>query len=176
MAKIRGITLVELLVVLTILAILAAGAVPWLGDLWLDARRSAAVNELVHAFHFARQDANRGARDVVICRSTDGERCAPAGPWQSGWLVFLNRDGDDPPVRDTGEPILKVAQRADGLRITSNRYAWILRPSPLRATNGTLVICDRRGPRAARAVIVSYTGRPRLATRSAAGRPLTCPP
>ena len=171
-----GITLVELLVTVTVLAILATTAVPWLGDLWLDARRAAAVNELVHGFHYARQEAHRSLRDVVICRSTDGQNCAAAGPWQSGWIIFLNRDGDEPPVRETGEPLLKVTQLRENLRISSNRRAWILRPFPLRATNGTFVICDRRGARAARAVIVSFTGRPRLALRTAANRPLTCPP
>ncbi len=165
----------ELLATLAVVAIVATAVVPWVGDLWLDARRSAAVNDLVHAFHFARQEAHRDLRDVVICRSTNSQRCADAGPWQDGWLVFINQDGDDPPRRDANETVLWATAAQPGLTITSNRTAWILRPFPLRATNGTLVFCDRRGPRSARAVIVSYTGRPRLATRTAAGRPLSCP-
>jgi hypothetical protein len=36
------------------------------------------------------------------------------------------------------------------------------------------VFCDRRGPPAAKAVIVSYTGRPRIDQVDADGKPLVC--
>jgi hypothetical protein len=57
--------------------------------------------------------------------------------------------------------------------IVSNRPFYELRPAG-RSTNGTVVFCDRRGAAAARAVIVSFTGRPRVDTRDADGRPLRC--
>ena len=43
------------------------------------------------------------------------------------------------------------------------------------ATNGTLVYCDRRREAAARALVISYTGRPRVAAEGPAGRDLDCP-
>jgi type IV fimbrial biogenesis protein FimT len=176
MHRLLGLSLLELLLALAVATALAVAAVPWLGDWLLDAQRTAAVNGLVHDVHYARQAAWQGLRDVALCRSVDGRSCAGSGNWGSGWLVFVNRDGDDPPVVDPDEPILQTAAPVPGLRITSNRRAYVLRPFPLRATNGTWVVCDRRGARAARAVIVSTTGRPRVTRRSAAGRPLACPP
>jgi hypothetical protein len=41
--------------------------------------------------------------------------------------------------------------------------------------NGTIVFCDARGSAHARAIIISHTGRPRVAQRDADGKPLRCP-
>lgn len=170
-----GATLLELLVAVAVAAVLLGTGVPALRGLVLDARLASATNALVHAVHLARQAAWHRARDVVVCRSTDGARCAAPGDWSSGWIVFENRDGDDPPAVDATEPLLHVTGPLGPARIGSNRRAYVLRPWALRATNGTVVFCDERGVAAARAVIVSYTGRPRVSRRQAGGQPLTCP-
>lgn len=175
MRRAPGITLIELLIVIGIVAVLAVSATPLLRGLLLDARMTAAVNALVHGVHLARQEAQQDLREVVICRSIDTRQCAPPGNWSSGWIVFVNRDRDDPPVVDPGEPILHVAQNQPMRVIASNRRAFVLRPYSFRATNGTVVFCDARGAARARSVIVSYTGRPRVASRNASGGALTCP-
>jgi len=172
----RGMTLPELLAAFAVLAVILALAVPSVHWLLLEARMAGTVNSLVHAIHLARQAAHQDLRDVVVCRSITGASCAASGNWSSGWLAFVNEDGDDPPVVDPGERVLHATQRQDLASITSNRRAYVLRPFPLRATNGTLVFCDERGASGARALILSYTGRPRLATRAANGQPLSCPP
>ena len=102
MRRAAGITLVEMLIVIGIVAVLATAATPLLRGLVLDARMTAAVNALVHAIHLARQEAQKDLRDVVICRSVDALQCAPPGNWSSGWIAFVNRDRDDPPVVDPG--------------------------------------------------------------------------
>ena len=175
MSRSRGITLVEMLVALGLVALLGGAAVPLIRTLLLEARMTEAVNALVHGIHAARQLAQTEMRDAVVCRSTGAMQCSPPGDWSDGWIVFVNRDGDDPSMVDAGEPIVVAQQRRVGVSMTSNRRAYVLHPSYLRATNGTVVFCDKRGARSARAVVVSYTGRPRVAWRSASGRPLTCP-
>jgi type IV fimbrial biogenesis protein FimT len=169
-----GATLAELLVAVAIAALVLGLGVPAMRNLVLDARMTAAVNALVHAVHFARQEAQRDLRDVVVCRSTDGHDCASPGDWSSGWIVFVNRDGDDPPAVDVAEPVLHATGAVGPARVRSNRRAYVLRPYALRATNGTVVFCDERGAAQARAVIVSYTGRPRVSHRQAGGQPLAC--
>ena len=168
-------TLIEMLVALAVAALLAAAALPLCRSLVLETRMSATVNSLVHAIHAARQLAQVEVRDVVVCRSTDARQCAPPGDWASGWIVFVNRDADDPPAVDAAEPIVVTQSRAGAVSVSSNRRAYVLRPFALRATNGTTVFCDERGAAGARAVIVSYTGRPRVARHTASGKPLTCP-
>lgn len=175
MRRAAGITVVELLFAISIVAVLAASATPLLRGLLLDARMTTALNALVHVVHLARQEAQKDLRDVVICRSIDTLQCSAPGNWASGWIAFVNRDRDDPPVVDPGEPVLHVAQSQPVRFITSNRRAYVLRPYTFRATNGTVVFCDERGAAKARSVIVSYTGRPRVASRSASGGALTCP-
>jgi type IV fimbrial biogenesis protein FimT len=170
-----GATLAELLLAVAVVAIVLGLGVPALRGFLLDVRLAAAVNALVHAVHLARQEAQRDLRDVVVCRSTDGRHCAPPGDWSSGWIVFVNRDGDDPPVVDATEPVLHASGPVGPARVSSNRRAYVLRPYAMRATNGTVVFCDERGAARARAVIVSYTGRPRVSHRQAGGQPLACP-
>jgi type IV fimbrial biogenesis protein FimT len=174
MDRAGGWTVVEALMVTAVVAILAA-ALPQLRDFLLDARMTSAVNGFVHAIHLARTQAQTGYQDVVVCRSANGSECGPRGDWASGWITFINRDQDDPAVVDPGETVLQVTGAQSLGSITSNRAAYVLRPATLRATNGTIVFCDTRGTRRARAVIVSYTGRPRVSDRTASGRPLTCP-
>jgi type IV fimbrial biogenesis protein FimT len=58
--------------------------------------------------------------------------------------------------------------------IVGNRPLFEFRPLLRRSTNGTVVFCDRRGTPAARAVIVSYTGRPRVDQVDPDGKPLVC--
>lgn len=171
----HGLSLLEMLLALLAAAVLAVTAVPLCQQLLLEARMVAAVNGFVHAIHLARVTAATQARDVVVCRSLDAQHCAPAGDWTSGWLVFVNRDGDDPATIDPDEPVLAVGHPLPLASVRSNRRAYALRPFALRASNGTVVFCDARGPAQARAVIISYSGRPRLSRVAADGRPLTCP-
>jgi type IV fimbrial biogenesis protein FimT len=167
-------TLMELLVILALIVVLATLGGPALGKLAMDARMTAQVNRFVHGIHLARQEAHKRVQYVALCKSPDGQTCAHHRSWGEGWIVFVNRDRDDPPRVDAGEPVLLVNPAfADGT-VAGNRQAFVFRPFRRRSTNGTLVFCDRRGPDSARAVIVSYTGRPRVSTRTASNKFLKC--
>lgn len=176
MHRSHGLTLLEVLVVTSLLALLASLALPHLEVLVLDSRMTTAANTLVHSIHLARQAAITSVHEVVLCRSTDGEHCLGAGDWTNGWMVFTNLDQDSPPTVDAGEPVLQVQDRQHLSSVTSNRASYIVRPFPQRSTNGTVVFCDRRGAAHARAVILSYSGRPRISRHAPDGRPLHCPP
>lgn len=174
MPRDTGTTLPELLLTLSVVAILVAAAAPSFGTLLLDARLVAAVNRVVHGVHVARHEALKRGADVVLCRSPSGRQCTELGDWNSGFIVFVNRDRDDPPRVDAGEPVLQ-AERGFGLAaVLANRRAFVFRPWA-RAVNGTLTFCDRRGSAAARAVVVSYTGRPRATSAATANGASKCP-
>ena len=173
----RGHTLLELLIAMALAAILLALGTPGLAWLALDARRTADVNGFVTAIQLARSESAKRAREVVVCKTADTLRCGDAAiDYDSGWMVFVDEDGDRPPERDPDEELLfHYLPVAEG-SIRSNRASYVFRPFYTRSTNGTVVFCDRRGAAAARAVIVSYTGRPRVASTTASGRPLACGP
>ncbi len=172
-----GFTLLELLVTLAVTAIVLTQVAPAFRTMMLDSRRAAAVNDLLAALAFARSETFKRGRHVVLCPAGDDDDCAGAGAaWQAGWLVFVNTDRDQPPVVDGDEPVLYRHEPLAGLDIRANRAAFAYRPFGRHATNGTVVVCDPRGPAFARAVIVSPTGRPRVAATLATGEPVECAP
>lgn len=169
-----GFSAIELLVTLAVGALLLTLAVPAFQSLVLDARLVSAVNRVVHGMHVARQEALKSGADVVVCRSRTGRQCTDEGDWSSGLIVFINRDRDDPPRVDRGEAILQVERALPVQAILANRRAFVFRPWT-RSVNGTLTFCDRRGTARARAVVVSYTGRPRATAAAAADGASNCP-
>lgn len=172
----RGVTLLELMVTLAVSAVLLVLAVPSFGGMWLDSRRAVAVNAMIHGIFLARTTAVVRNHVVSICRSSDGETCDNQfDDWQHGWIVFVNHDRDDPPVRDEGEPLLAVQAGWEGGTVTSNRRAYSFRQFQHRVVNGTIVFCDRRGSAHARAIIINSAGRPRVSKRDSSNRPLRCP-
>ena len=171
-----GFTLLEALVSMAVVAILATLAAPAFTNLKLDAMRTATVNEFFHSLFLARSEAVKRGEVVSVCRSEDGSTCAARErPWTVGWIVFANLDRDEPAVRDPNEPVLAVYGAREGVTITSNRVTYSFRPTVQGVVNGTIVFCDRRGSEHARAIIISHTGRPRVARRDASRRALPCP-
>jgi type IV fimbrial biogenesis protein FimT len=171
MRAVRGFTLWELLCVLGVAAVLVGLGAPALNQFLLDGRRTADVNALVLAVQLARSEAAKRGRPVIVCPTADRSRCG--GAFSAGFMVYVNVDDQYPPQRTGSEPLLYAHVPEIAGTIASNRPYYEFRVGR-RSTNGTVVFCDRRGAAAAKAVIVSYTGRPRAATRDADGRPLRC--
>ena len=175
MCKAAGTTLLELLTVLAVVAVLATLSAPSFQTLRLNSQRAAAVNGLLHNLVLARSEAVKRAAVVSVCHSSDGQRCDPGFDWSRGWIVFANHDRDEPPVRDAAEELIVTSAGSPGISITSNRGAYSFRAMAQAVVNGTIVFCDARGSAHARAIIISHTGRPRVAQRDADGKPLRCP-
>lgn len=119
----RGFTLVELMVTIAVAAILAAVAVPSLGELIRNNRLAAGSNELVTALQLARAEAVRRGRPVSVCSSDDGSRCrASTADWQQHrWLVFQDAASSGTPVTSgSGFELIRVfAGLEAGLVLTS---------------------------------------------------------
>jgi type IV fimbrial biogenesis protein FimT len=171
----HGLTLIELLATIAIVAILSAIAVPSFSNLRHDNARAAEVNGFLHAIFFARSESIKRAQVVTLCKSRDGSSCASDAQWHDGWIVFVNTDRDELPERDPDEELLLVRPGWRSGTITSNRAAYSFRPYRQGVVNGTVTFCDPRGSAHARAIIISHTGRPRTSPRDASNRPLTCP-
>lgn len=171
----RGLTLLELLAGLAAAAIIAGIGAPAMRALVLDGRRTATANAFVASAQLARSTAVRRQLPVVICAGTRPEACeAGRAGWARGWFVFVNADRDWPPRLDEGEQVLHEYAAGPTPRITANRAAFRFNRIGLRTTNGTLTLCDERGGRHARALIVSYTGRVRASSTRADGSEIAC--
>jgi type IV fimbrial biogenesis protein FimT len=175
MPRTPGFTLWELLCTLGVAAVTLSAGLPTFRSFLLDGRLTADVNAWVLAVQLARSEAAKRGHPVMVCQTPDSWRCATgaAGAPLAGWMVFVNLDGESPPRRSLAEPLLYMHTPEVEGTIIGNRPYYEFRPGR-RSTNGTTVFCDVRGTPAARAVIVSYTGRPRVDTRDADGRPLRC--
>ncbi len=161
-----GHTLPELLTVLGIAAIVAAAAVPAFSTLLLDSRMNAAVATAMHAVNLARQFSATRSETVRLCGSDDERECSGASDWSGGLLL-----ADDGGQFRHG---LSLAGGNGAPRLRSNRAILSFEAGSGFATPATLTVCDRRGGDAARAVIVSRSGRPRASERDASDRALKC--
>lgn len=88
--------------------------------------------------------------------------------------MFNNVDRDEPPRVDPGEALLQVHRAGPNVRILANRRGFTLRATVKRATNGTIIVCDDRARGSTRGLVISYTGRPRVALKDRRGNPYTC--
>jgi type IV fimbrial biogenesis protein FimT len=171
----RGMTLWELLCVLAVVGVLLGIGVPSLRSIALDARRTADINAFVGAVQLARSEAAKRGRSVVLCKTVDRRICAGADTrYDTGWMVFVDEDETRPPRRSGDEPLLLAYVPSSSGPIVSNRALYEFRAYRRRSTNGTVTFCDERGAAAARAVIISYTGRPRTAAIGPGNRALVC--
>src|ERR1700722_13148716 len=87
-ARAAGFTLLELLITMSIAAILLTLAVPSFRYVTNSNRIAGEVNGLLGDLQFARAEAIKEGRYVTVCVSTDGQNCNGSTAWQEGWIMF----------------------------------------------------------------------------------------
>ena len=95
-ARVRGVTVVELVVALAVVAILTVIAVPSMRDFINENRSRSTMNQLVADLNFARVEAiKRNARVLICPRVAGASTCATVTTaWINGWLVCYDADAD----------------------------------------------------------------------------------
>lgn len=93
----RGFTLIELMVTISIVAILLGLVTPSFTSLLNTNRLATQANDILGALTVARSEAIRLDRRVVLCRSDDGANCSTASDRWPGWLLFVDNDNNDTP-------------------------------------------------------------------------------
>lgn len=199
----RGFTLIELIVTMSVAAILIGIGVPNFLELIRDNRLATQYNDFLSALNLARSEAiNRGTGVTLCKRNTAGTACNNSGNWDDGWFVFadINRDG----ILDSKD--LKFDRNKDGVVDINDAIVRIfppltgnntLRPNTsrnritfdgqgfARGFQATFKLCDARGAKRAKGLEISANGRARRAIDSArdtdsivedgSGTNITCP-
>ncbi len=177
--KQTGITLIELLVTLGIVAVLTSVAAPSITSLIQKSAMGSAVNTFMADMRFTRTESMRLGGGVIMCRSDSPEANNPTcgtgtGPggngWVSGWIIFHDLDGNGD--RDTNEPLLRVQSaitNINTIRETSSSSSTKFKFSP----SGRLSLGSSTGfqfgsatqfaTSAQRVVCVNLGGRARIA-------------
>lgn len=140
MTRERGLTLVELLFTLAILAIVLSIAAPSFNELLCNQRTSTATQDLRNALDFARESAVHNGQPISIV--------AVNGEWTKGWDIFVDagnrgsRDSKQPPLAAHG-PLNGISIRTDS---TARRYIHFTARGNAIQPNGafhasTLTVC-----------------------------------
>lgn len=156
-----------MIVLLVVAVVLSIGA-PGFANLIKNNRMLTQVYEMRALLNNARSEALTQREFVTFCSSDDGESCG--GVWQEGYIAFVDLNGDgvvtdpgDPDgdvvflsrVRDSNAEKFDYSNAAGRIRFDNQGYAI--------GFNGTFTICDDRGEKEARGLIVTSSGSVRSA-------------
>jgi type IV fimbrial biogenesis protein FimT len=107
----RGFTLLEAIVVMAIVGILMAVAVPSYRYITNGNRIAAEVNGLLGDMQFARAEAMKEGQTVTVCVANTGATdCAGSGvsTWQNGWIIFSDVNANHAVNTGAGDVIYRV--------------------------------------------------------------------
>jgi type IV fimbrial biogenesis protein FimT len=117
--RIGGFSLIELMVAITVFAILTALAVPSLSDFMKRNMVSNQTNDFLGAIRFARSTAVTRGTIVSICPSTTSSTttpvCSGTNTFNTGWLIYTTTKAGD--AYKTTDELLRVAQDVPGASI-----------------------------------------------------------
>lgn len=120
--RVRGFTMIELMVTIGILAILTMVAIPSFTSVLINYRLTSISNTFLASAQLARSEAIKRNSRVTMCKSADGTTCVITGGWQQGWILF--QDIDNNALRDAAEVIIHTenALPANFLTTTGDNY------------------------------------------------------
>ena len=113
--KIRGFSVLELMITIAVLAILVGVALPSMRDLIARNKISSEVNRLVSDLLLARNTAITRGTFVTICRSSDQATCGggPTNRFDQGWITYVSPVTRSAFASGTaGNELLKVGELA----------------------------------------------------------------
>ena len=146
-----GFTLIEMMVTVSVMAILLAIAVPSFQGVALSSKLTSLANDFVASAQLARSEAIKRNRPARLCASSDGATCT--GDWKDGWVV----------LREDGVVVHAQKKLPDGFVMSGNVTTISFSATGVGVVAAaTLTVC-RKLPSVGsqeRVVSISSTGRP----------------
>lgn len=136
--RMKGFTLVELMIVIAIAAILASLAVPSFSSFINNTNQTSAFSQLQGDLNRARSEAIKRNARVLVCNSTTGTSCSADTDWSSGWVVCFDGDANnDCDATTTSNPNPQVKRSALKGSLTLNVTASPIRFNPVGTASGS---------------------------------------
>lgn len=160
--RVAGLTLIELMVAMAVLAVTVTLAVPSFQDVLARTRATTAYHQLTASLMLARMAAISLRQPVVMCPSADGLQCRSDLIWEDGWIVFPDPGHKGQP--DGADALLRRVDRLGGpLQVRSSRGRPQVRYRPdgrAPGSNLSLHVCQGEQLLLAK-VVVNNVGRAR---------------
>ena len=160
-----GFTLVEELTVISLILFMTCIGAPAMSTMLDSNRQANQMNILAGHLRMVRSKAIFDHKNMLICKSKDGEYCDKKSDWNDGWITFSDRNNNK--KRDPEEAlIISQGKLADSTKIIygsfggSKNYVRFYSQG-YSHTNGTFLFCSSRGIEYTKAIIISKTGRVR---------------
>jgi type IV fimbrial biogenesis protein FimT len=160
----HGVTLLEALIALVLMAVLVSGAVSSVSSFLARHRLITFQHDIYHALILARQHAVSHGMWVVICPVSDQGGCAlPKGDWNRGWRVFETTGSYDCKVENTGlcshggRVLLEHGPVRGEFRVEVNSHL-----ARRARFNGRITVCSRQSG-SSLGLVVAQSGRVRKA-------------
>lgn len=176
----KGVTLVELMVTVSIVAIILGFVSPSIQSILIKNRIVAEINETSSLIQYARHHAIDEQAQVVVCPSADYSVCST--DWNHPKIVFI--DDDDNDIRGAGEELLITISATSATSLMTNTNDIIKFFETGEANLATdILLCHKDGnAQYARSLSVTPQGRVKMSTDSdkdgvnedASGTPLSC--
>jgi type IV fimbrial biogenesis protein FimT len=137
----QGFSLIELMVVITIIAIGLGLALPELSGFARRNQISSGTNELLTAINLARAEAVKRGAAVTVCASATpnsaAATCSGSNQWESGYIVFVDTNVNG--TRQAAEELLRSSPASPtNLGIQLNMAGTAVRFAPNGMLNGTI--------------------------------------
>lgn len=176
----KGVTLVELMVTVSIVAIILAFVTPSIQSILIKNRIVAEINEISSLIQYARHHAIDEQAQVVVCPSDDYSVCTE--DWNKPKIVFI--DSDDNEIRGEDEELLVSvsATSETSLMTNTNDTIKFSETGEANLANEILLCHKDKEAKYARSLSITLQGRVKMSTDSdkdgvnenAAGTPLSC--
>lgn len=170
-ASIVGVSLLELLVSLSIAAILIAVSAPSMKTLIVNNRVANVTEEVYGSLMLARSEAIKRQRTVSLCSTIDAATCDEDNSgWHHGWLIFTD-ESNDGVLNGRDQLIRRVATQSEQVSITWNRgYNIRFNSRGQTSQAGTFNMCDQTdSDNASKNIVISMTGRLRTEVQATCG-------
>ena len=163
-SRVGGFTLIELIVTLSVAAIVLSVGVPSFRGVIMDNRLVSQSNQFVTSVKMARSAAVRYQRPATVCSSANFDAAVPTcsgdPDWSDGWFVWVDKNRDA--LTDANEviavfgPINNASTLSSG---TASSFTYDARGFATPAVGGELRLCDSRTAETGRLIKVNLVGR-----------------